>query len=129
MVARYLIDTQIFVWFAKGDNHLPPMAKEKLNNRNNEIFLSVASIWEIVIKVSIKKLSLDAPLQTILGRYGKDDFKLLPIELEHTLATGNLPFHHRDPFDRLLVAQAQSEDFEIISTDKIFDAYGVRRVG
>ena len=129
MVARYLIDTQIFVWFAKGDNHLPPVAKEKLNNRNNEIFLSVASIWEIVIKVSIKKLSLEAPLQTILGRYGKDDFKLLKIELGHTLATGNLPFHHRDPFDRLLVAQAQSEDLEIISTDKIFDAYGVRRVG
>ena len=128
-MARYLIDTQIFVWFAKGDVQLPPVAKEKLTNRNNEIFLSVASIWEIVIKVSIKKLNLAAPLATILGRYGKDDFKLLPIELGHALATGNLPFHHRDPFDRLLVAQAQSEDLEIISTDKVFDAYGVKRVG
>ena len=128
-MARYLIDTQIFVWFAKGDVQMPPVAKEKLTNRNNEIFLSVASIWEIVIKVSIKKLNLAAPLATILGRYGKDDFKLLPIELGHTLATGSLPFHHRDPFDRLLVAQAQSEDLEIISTDKVFDAYGVKRVG
>ena len=128
-MARYLIDTQIFVWFAKGDVQMPPVAKEKLTNRNNEIFLSVASIWEIVIKVSIKKLNLAAPLATILGRYGKDDFKLLPIELGHTLATGNLPFNHRDPFDRLLVAQAQSEDLEIISTDKVFDAYGVKRVG
>ena len=128
-MARYLIDTQIFVWFAKGDVQMPPVAKEKLTNRNNEIFLSVASIWEIVIKVSIKKLNLAAPLATILGRYGKDDFKLLPIELGHALATGNLPFHHRDPFDRLLVAQAQSEDLEIISTDKVFDAYGVKRVG
>ena len=128
-MARYLIDTQIFVWFAKGDVQMPLVAKEKLTNRNNEIFLSVASIWEIVIKVSIKKLNLAAPLATILGRYGKDDFKLLPIELRHALATGNLPFHHRDPFDRLLVAQAQSEDLEIISTDKVFDAYGVKRVG
>lgn len=128
-MARYLIDTQIFVWFAKGDVQMPPVAKEKLTNRNNEIFLSVASIWEIVIKVSIKKLNLAAPLRTILGRYGQDDFKLLPIELRHALATGNLPFHHRDPFDRLLVAQAQSEDLEIISTDKVFDAYGVKRVG
>ena len=83
----------------------------------------------MAIKVSIKKLKFGEPLADIVNRHCPSDFDLLPIRLSDVLSVEKLPLHHRDPFDRLLVAQAKNEDLEIISTDKIFDAYGVRRVG
>ena len=128
-VTRYLIDTQIFIWFVEGDERISKNIKSLLSDDRNQVFYSAASAWEMAIKVSIKKLKFREPLADIVNRHCPSDFDLLPIRLSDVLSVEKLPLHHRDPFDRLLVAQAKNEDLEIISTDKIFDAYGVRRVG
>jgi PIN domain nuclease of toxin-antitoxin system len=128
-VTRYLIDTQIFIWFVEGDERISKNTKSLLSDDRNKVFYSAASAWEMAIKVSIKKLKFGEPLADIVNRHCPSDFDFLPIRLSDVLSVEKLPLHHRDPFDRLLVAQAKNEDLEIISTDKIFDAYGVRRVG
>jgi PIN domain nuclease of toxin-antitoxin system len=128
-MSQFLLDTQIFIWFAEGDSRLPKNIKMKLLESENEIFFSAVSAWEMAIKVSVKKLEFRGSVSDLIQRHCGSDFTLLPIGLEDVLAVESLPLMHRDPFDRLLVAQAQRKDLEIISTDKIFDAYGVKRLG
>ena len=92
-------------------------------------FLSVASLWEIAIKLSIGKLTLSAPFNVLIPRQlSLNGFELLDIEIDHTAVVAVLPFHHRDPFDRLLIAQAAVEKMSVISVDTAFDAYPVTRL-
>ncbi len=124
---RFLLDTHAFLWFIGGDERLPSSARTLIADMENEIFLSVASLWEIAIKVSLKKLTLGAPFAELLpGQIIKNEITVLPIDLEALTLVTSLPFHHRDPFDRLMIAQALTQDVPIISRDELFSAYQVK---
>jgi PIN domain nuclease of toxin-antitoxin system len=125
---RLLLDTHTFLWFLADDPQLSPTARSLIEDGTNEILLSMASLWEIAIKVSLGKLTLGGAFATFIpDQLTLNAFGLLPIELAHVTAVAALPFHHRDPFDRLLVAQALVEPLPIISRDPALDAYGVTR--
>jgi len=99
-------------------------ARALIEDEKNRKFISVASLWEIAIKFSIGKLSLSAPFdQLIPQQLSLNGFELLPIEIAHLATVAALPFHHRDPFDRLLIAQAMTEKIPVVSSDSAFDAY------
>ncbi len=124
-----LLDTHSLLWFLNEDPHLVPNAKALIEDSLNRKFVSMATCWEIAIKVGLKKLDLGEPVSTFLPReLLVNKFGLLHIELVHALHVENLPRHHRDPFDRLLVAQSMIEKIAIVSSDEKFDAYGVVRL-
>ncbi len=101
---QLLIDTHISIWFLEGNKLLAKSRRQIIANSNNEIFISIASIWEIAIKISIEKLTLAKPLANVIKQIGIEDFEILPISPEHTLRVSIMPFHHRDPFDRVIIA-------------------------
>jgi PIN domain nuclease of toxin-antitoxin system len=121
----YLIDTQTFLWALEENPRLSKKAKLLMVDPDNAIIVSIASLWEIALKVSIGKLELARPLHEIINNLPEADIAMLPIEPQHTLVVENLPFIHRDPFDRMIIAQAKSENFEIISSDGILGQYDV----
>ncbi|MCY2972731.1 MAG: type II toxin-antitoxin system VapC family toxin [Planctomycetota bacterium] len=124
-----LLDTHSLLWFLNEDPHLVPNAKALIEDSLNRKFVSIATCWEIAIKVGLKKLDLGEPVSTFLPReLLVNKFGLLHIELVHALHVENLPRHHRDPFDRLLVAQSVIEKIAIVSSDEKFDSYGVVRL-
>ncbi|MBV6466092.1 MAG: type II toxin-antitoxin system VapC family toxin [Anaerolineae bacterium CFX3] len=124
-----LLDTHAFLWFAAGSASTSKKARALIENAENAAFLSVASLWEIAIKVSLGKLELMEPFEKLIPEQLEDNnIGLLHINVSHAALVANLPFHHRDPFDRLLIAQAKVEQIPIISTDKIFDEYDVERI-
>lgn len=126
---KLLLDTQAFLWLAGGDRRLSRAARRRIEDARNDKFLSVASIWEMAIKMEIGKLRLDVPLAELvqLGAT-QNGISLLPIEKEHAMGVAILPRHHGDPFDRLLIVQAAHEDMVVVGGDVQFDAYGVRRI-
>lgn len=125
---KLLLDTHIFLWFIMGSPHLSAESQALIEDERNRKFISVASLWEIAIKSSIGKLSLSAPFdQLIPQQLSLNGFELLPIGIAHLATVATLPFHHRDPFDRLLIAQALSEKMPIVSIDSAFDAYSITR--
>ena len=120
-----LLDTHTFLWWVADDPRLSAKARTTVTNAD-DVFLSVASCWEMAIKVSLEKLTLPRPVDRFVSEHlGLNQFALLPVDLEHASRVAALPFHHRDPFDRLLVAQAQIEDLTILTADPVFDAYDV----
>ena len=120
---KYLLDTHVLLWWLADDEALSDRAREAIANRTNLIFLSAASLWEIVIKQSLGKLELPS---NWIESIAEESFTRLPIQWEHALAVRNLPELHRDPFDRLLLAQCVVEDLTFITHDaKLFD-YDVR---
>jgi PIN domain nuclease of toxin-antitoxin system len=126
---RFLLDTHTFLWAVLDDPHLSDKAKGLMLNADNELFVSPATYWEIAIKISVGKYTLDDDFETFMERQtAYSEFTLLPISVKHAALVATLPFHHRDPFDRLLIAQAISERIPIISTDRALDAYSVTRV-
>jgi len=126
---RLLLDSHTFLWFIMGNARLSAAARAMIEEQANEKFLSVASLWEIAIKVSIGKLSLSAPFETLISQQlNANGFELLSLEVKHTVPLIGLPFHHRDPFDRLLIAQAMVEQMQIVSIDSTFDAYPITRL-
>jgi PIN domain nuclease of toxin-antitoxin system len=126
---KLLLDTHSFLWFVNGDSALSQPARLAIESVNNQRFLSIASVWEIAIKVSIGKLKLAQPFQTFIEETTHpNDIAILNIELAHTVEVTTLPFHHRDPFDRLLAAQALVEGMTLVSKDTIFDMYGCPRM-
>jgi PIN domain nuclease of toxin-antitoxin system len=126
---RLLLDTHAFLWFVLKDAKLSAAARALILDPNNEVLLSPASCWEIAIKVSIGKYTLPEPFGVFMPReISNNQFDLLEIEVAHTAVVAALPFHHRDPFDRLLVAQALAEKIPLISADPVFDAYGLTRL-
>ncbi len=126
---RLLLDTHAFLWFVNGDPKLSVYARQVIENRENERLLSIASLWEMSIKVSIGKLWVDLPFTGMVADHVEGNaIKLLRIKPEHLDILMALPFHHKDPFDRLIIAQAQHENIPILSRDEIFDEYVIQRL-
>ena len=124
---KFLIDTHIFLWFINNDPQLSPTAKTLLES-DVELLLSVASLWEIAIKISTGKMTLPKPFEIFIPeQLQQNDITVLPIETNHLTYITALPFHHRDPFDRLLIAQSIVERIPIVSVDAAFDPYKVDR--
>lgn len=124
-----LLDTHVLLWFLNADNRLSADAVAAIRNPLNRVVVSVANCWEIAIKAAVNKLQLPEPAATFLPRELKDNqLELLPIEMAHVTSVETLPLHHRDPFDRILVAQAIHERLKLVSADVAFDQYGVSRL-
>jgi PIN domain nuclease of toxin-antitoxin system len=126
---RVLLDTHAFLWFSSDDPALSAGARARIEDVRNEKFLSVASIWEMAIKISLGKLELTGDLADLVTTAAeRNGIALMDVRKEHALGVEALPLHHRDPFDRLLIAQALAERVAIVGRDPIFDAYPVRRI-
>ena len=126
---KYLIDTHTLLWIVTDSPKLSARAKSLYLDVQNTIFVSLASLWELAIKSSLGKISFEMPLEDFVEEHIRDnDIEILSIELPHILRIEKLPFHHRDPFDRLIIAQQIEENLPVISADEIFDAYGVKRI-
>ena len=124
-----LLDTHTFLWFIAGDSSLSKAARSAIEDLNNNLYLSVASVWEIAIKVSIDKLELSEPFETFIPeQLAENGIELLDISVEHAAQIVSMPFHHRDPFDRLIAAQANVEKMTLLSVDEVFDSYGINRL-
>jgi PIN domain nuclease of toxin-antitoxin system len=124
-----LLDTHVFLWFIAGDERLSKTARTLIENADNEVFLSQASLWEIAIKISLGKLTLSQPFETLMAeQLQQNQIQLLDIRLQHAAGVITLPFHHRDPFDRMLIAQAQAETLTLVSEDSSINLYDVRSV-
>lgn len=128
-MVRLLLDTHSFLWFIEGSSLLSTNARSAIDDVTSEVFLSVASLWEIAIKVNIGKLSLHQPYATLIPQMLQlNRIQLLNISFAHTAAVASLPLHHRDPFDRMLVAQSLVEGMALVSVDTALDVYGVTRL-
>jgi len=124
-----LLDTHSFIWFVEDNQSLSAHARMLIEEPTNEVFLSIASVWEMAIKVSLGKLDLSQPFDLFIpNQLLLNDITLLDITVSHTLRVATLPFHHRDPFDRLLIAQSLVEGMPFIGIDSVFDTYGVNRL-
>ncbi len=121
-----LIDTHILIYFLEGNNLLSKSHRQIIVDSQNEVLLSIASLWEMAIKISIGKLTLSQPLKDVINQIDAQDFEILPISPEHTLEVSTMPFHHRDPFDRIIIAQCQAENLPIISNDTSFPDYAIK---
>ena len=127
-MVRYLLDTHTLLWFITEDEDLSDRARQLILDSNNEIFLSIASLWEIAIKVNIGKLVLDKPFNQLFpDELDSHGIEILNITINSLIHLTTLPFHHRDPFDRLIIAQALDEGISVISVDSALDPYGVNR--
>jgi len=126
---RALFGTHALIWWLSDDPSLSQSAREILANTKNNMLVSAASAWEIAIKFQLGRIPKAANLVSdFSGRVENEGFQLLPISAEHGIRAGLLPDVHKDPFDRMLVAQCQAEDAPIISNDSVFDRYGIRRL-
>ena len=126
---KILLDTHTFLWWVDGNPALSAKALEAIRNPRHDCFLSMVSCWEMAVKSSIGKLTLTMPVERFVAeQVAEDGFILLPIEFRHVCKVESLPFHHRDPFDRLLVAQAIMGKMAFVSADTTLDQYGVRRI-
>ena len=125
---RLLLDTHIFLWFVFDEPALSATVRALIEDAETVALLSVASIWEIAIKNSIGKLPLKQPFsQFVSEQVQQNDIVLLPVDLPHIIKVSTLPYHHRDPFDRMLAAQSLVEQLPLVSVDAVFDGYGVTR--
>lgn len=122
---NYLLDTHTFIWFINGEQELSDRARKAIEHKTANNFVSIASLWEIAIKLSIGKLKLQTPFASVPEQLYNNGFQLLPITFEDTLKLSTLPFHHRDPFDRLIIVQGITNQLTIISKDKDFADYGI----
>jgi len=123
---RLLLDTQAFLWWDDSPERLSAAAQAAIKDPANELLLSVVSVWEMAIKMQLGKLRLTTPLaERISSQQARNQFAVLPVELRHTLQLTELPLHHKDPFDRLLVAQAQVEGAALVSGDAALRHYAV----
>ena len=119
----YLLDTHALLWFLNGDEQLSSKARKAIADQQNRCFISMASLWEIAIKIKIGKLDLQFDLQELSTHLAKNNIELLPIAFEHILETMDLEDQHRDPFDRIIIAQAKFEKLIIITKDDNFHKY------
>jgi PIN domain nuclease of toxin-antitoxin system len=124
---RLLLDTHAFLWFIEGSPNLSGVARDAIENRENQRFLSIASLWEIAIKVSVGKLELGMTLTELVERevYG-NAIEIIKIRSEHLDHLAKLPFHHKDPFDRLMISQSLVESLPMVTRDSVFELYPVQ---
>jgi PIN domain nuclease of toxin-antitoxin system len=126
---KLLVDAHTLIWAVDDPSKLSPPAATALQDAGNDLLLSAGTIWEIAIKVGLGKLSLSMPYRQWMNQAISDlGMTVLPITVEYADAQGNLPKHHGDPFDRLLVAQARVENMALVSADPGFDPYGINRL-
>jgi PIN domain nuclease of toxin-antitoxin system len=126
---RVLIDTHVFIWWTSDVKKLSSRVHDLLLDPSTEAILSMVSIWEMQIKLSLGKLQFRTTLSELVDdEINRNRIELLPLSLSHIYALSNLPHHHRDPFDRILIAQSMDEDLQILSIDEKFDAYGVKHL-
>jgi PIN domain nuclease of toxin-antitoxin system len=121
-----LLDSHTFIWWRDEPNKLSPTAFTEISNPNNDVFLSVVTVWELQIKIALNKFTITGGLETaVKDEQQKNGFQILPIHLSHALYLENLPLHHKDPFDRLLISQAVVENMTLVSADASFANYQV----
>lgn len=125
---RILLDTHTLIWFFAGDSKISSVARILIEDEDNNKLVSIASIWEMAIKESRGHLNLSLPFQDYIETLSLEDFNVLNINLDHLNAIVAMPFHHKDPFDRLLIAQSMVEGIPILSKDSAFDAYSINRI-
>ena len=126
---RVLIDTHAFLWWVEGDRALPAKARATLADQDNECLFSLVSVWELAIKAGLGKLKLAVPVQRyVVEQVAANGFRMLDIRMAHVGRVESLPTHHRDPFDRLLIAQAMEEKLPVVTADSVFREYGVKRI-
>ncbi|MDQ3258218.1 MAG: type II toxin-antitoxin system VapC family toxin [Acidobacteriota bacterium] len=126
---KLLLDTHTLLWFVLGDAQSSATARQLMEDAANTKFVSPVVYWELAIKISIGKYTLHEPYETFIDRaIRQNGFLILPIEPRHTAVLTNLPFHHRDPFDRLMIAQAKVESLALVSADAALDAYSIQRL-
>ncbi|MBD1841890.1 type II toxin-antitoxin system VapC family toxin [Cyanobacteria bacterium FACHB-63] len=123
-----LLDTHAFLWYLQNDPKLSATVAEILESSENRLYLSIISLWEIAIKIGLSKLSLQYSLEELCDALVQFDIEILPIAYEEIRQYLNLPLHHRDPFDRMLVAQALTHSLVLVSRDAILDAYPIERI-
>lgn len=124
-----LLDTHALLWFVWDDPQLSSTDRAQIETATHRKLISIASCWEIAIKAGLGKLDLGEPSRSFLTReIAVNNFELLPISLEHAAGVEALPLHHRDPFDRLLIAQAIADKLPVVSADTVIDPYGVTRI-
>jgi PIN domain nuclease of toxin-antitoxin system len=119
----YLLDTHALLWFLGGDERISTKSKNVIADPKNRCFISIASLWEMAIKMKIGKLDLDLEFKEFANYFSNYNIEILPIAFEHVLETMNLEDHHRDPFDSIIIAQAKHESWTIISKDENFPRY------
>ena len=125
---RYLLDTHILIWSFENNVRLPQHFKEIIEDTNNQLFVSIASLWEMAIKISNKKLDLTVSLSQLIKDLSSKNITILSISPLHVLEVEILPFHHKDPFDRIIIAQSLTENITLISVDSVFDSYAIKRL-
>jgi PIN domain nuclease of toxin-antitoxin system len=126
---KLLLDTHAFIWWASESERLSERVRILLADGQNALYFSVASAWEIQIKVQIGKLNTDEPLSlTISKQQKRNNLRLIAVTLEHALAIEQLPMHHKDPFDRLLIAQARVENLTLVTHDSILTQYPIKTI-
>jgi PIN domain nuclease of toxin-antitoxin system len=123
----FLLDTHTFLWFVAGDKQLPPTVRDKIKDIKQHCFLSVASLWEITIKFQIGKLTLNISLEELFNYIDRNQIEIIPINIEHLLTLSELPRHHGDPFDRLIISQAITENLTLITRDSALKKYKVKQ--
>jgi PIN domain nuclease of toxin-antitoxin system len=123
---KLLLDTHALLWFVSGDSRLSSTARKAIESPATVNYISVASWWEMAVKCSLGKLYLDDPFDVFLKQRTKEGFRTLSIETNHLPSIISLPFHHRDPFDRLIICQATQEKMPVCSSDEIFHRYDVQ---
>lgn len=124
-----IVDTHVFVWWVEGSPRLSVRARGVISDSANRLLWSAASTWELAIKASVRKEQFRMPVRDFLAKYLTElGFERLPVEDRHAWHVETLPFHHKDPFDRLLVAQAQVEGIPIVSRDARLSQYGIERI-
>ena len=126
-MSSLLLDTHTFIWLSEDDQNLPPSLRKRIEN-TDQVLVSIVSFWEISIKLNIGKISLKDDFNSIETRFQATNFTLLPISIADTIQLSQLPTHHKDPFDRMLIAQAINRDLPIASRDVAFDMYNVQRL-
>lgn len=122
---NYIVDTQCLIWFFEGNPALDSKAKSVIEDPSTNIFMSIAALWEIAIKISIGKLILSQPLEVLIARLSVDDIHILNIDPAHILELLTLTYFHKDPFDRIMIAQAIKEGLTVITSDSVFQNYPV----
>jgi PIN domain nuclease of toxin-antitoxin system len=122
---KLLLDTHILLWYLDDNANLSTPQRGQIEDRRNQVAVSAVSLWEITIKVSIGKLELIDDIATVENTLRQQGIEILPIQTAHLQQLLSLPFHHRDPFDRLIIAQALAEEMTLVSNDSVFSAYPV----
>ncbi len=123
---KILLDTHVLLWILMDDDRLSNTCRDTFLDTKNNLYFSIISLWEICIKISLDKLTLkEGWLESIRDEMKINSIQWLPVEIDHCIKAGELPFHHRDPFDRMLIAQAMSEDLSILTRDSQFSGYEI----